>query len=428
MRVVTSRSALSKSGAIAGLAVLALVVSACGSKSSSSPATSASPAASSASAPAASGSSAAASSAPAGSSSAPAASGSSSAPAGGSTSDASKATSAAALGGMDALVAAANKEGALNVIALPPDWADYADIIAGFQKKYPGIKLTSLLPDASSAQEISAAQTAKGTDQAPDVFDVGSAVALASTQYFAPYQVAAWKDIPAANKESTGLWVNDYTGVMSVGYNADLTGELTSLADLTNPKLKGLVALNGDPTQANSPLQAVMMASLANGGSLSDISKGVDYFKSLKAAGTLSSTKSSSQAVAAGSIGVVFDWSYNQLAITQAGAKAGLTWKTFTPKGVTLTSYYNQAINKDAPHPAAARLWEEYLYSAEAQNFWMKGGALPILYNAMKTAGTLDAAAAKNLPAITGDIQSMTPEQNTAANKYLAANWAKAVG
>ena len=326
-------------------------------------------------------------------------------------------------------MAAANKEGALNVIALPPDWADYAEIIAGFQKKYPGIKLTSLLPDASSAQEISAAQTAKGTDQAPDVFDVGSAVALASTQYFAPYQVSAWKDIPAANKEATGLYYNDYTGVMSVGYNADLVGgALTSLSDLTNPKLKGLVALNGDPTQANSPLQAVMMASLGSGGTLDDISKGVDYFKSLKAAGTLSSTKSSSQAVAAGSIGVVFDWSYNQLAITAAGQKAGLTWKTFTPKGVTLTSYYNQAISKDAPHPAAARLWEEYLYSAEAQNFWMKGGALPILYSAMKASGALDATAAKNLPAITGDIQSMTAAQNTAANKYLAANWAKAVG
>ncbi len=328
---------------------------------------------------------------------------------------------------MDALVAAANKEGALNVIALPPDWADYADVIKGFQTKYPKIKLTSLLPDASSAQEISAAKSAKGTSQAPDVFDVGSAVALASTAYFAPYKVAAWKDIPDANKEATGLWYNDYTGVMSVGYNSDLTGPLSSLADLTKPALKGLVALNGDPTQANSALQAVEMASLANGGSLDDISKGVDFFKSLKAAGTLSSTKSSSQAVAAGSIGVVFDWSYNQLAITSAGAKAGLTWKTFTPKGVTLTSYYNQAINKDAPHPAAARLWEEYLYTAAAQNLWMNGGALPILYNAMKSAGTLDPAAAKNLPAITGDLVQMNAAQNSKANAYLAANWAKAV-
>jgi putative spermidine/putrescine transport system substrate-binding protein len=66
------------------------------------------------------------------------------------------ATSAADLGGMDALVAAAKKEGTLNVIALPPDWANYGAIISAFGTKY-GIKVTSAQPDASSADEISAA-------------------------------------------------------------------------------------------------------------------------------------------------------------------------------------------------------------------------------------------------------------------------------
>ena len=161
---------------------------------------------------------------------------------------AATATSAADLGGMDGLVAAANKEGALNVIALPPDWADYKDIIAGFQKKYPNIKLTSQQPNISSAEEIAAADTNKGTDTAPDVFDLGAAVTLSSLSHFAPYKVSAWADIPDANKEPTGLWVNDYTGVMTVGYNPDIVGkDITSLDDLKDAKLKGLVALNGDP-------------------------------------------------------------------------------------------------------------------------------------------------------------------------------------
>ena len=407
---------------------MAVVAAACGSSSTSAGggSTSSSPS----SATSAASSMAPSSSAPSSMASSSSAPGSMASSGGGTgtTTDAKTATSAAALGGMTALVAAANKEGALNVIALPPDWSDYADVIAGFQAKYPNIKVNSEQPDISSAAEIAAAKTAKGTDQAPDVFDVGSAVALSSTSYFAPYKVAAWKDIPDANKESTGLWYNDYTGVMSVGYNSDVTGDLTSLSDLTQAKLKGLVALNGDPTQANSPLQAVEMVSLAQGGSLDDISKGVDFFKSLKAAGTFSASKASANLITAGTIGVVFDWSYNQLSYVAAGKKAGLTWKTFTPKGVSLTSYYNQAINKDAPHPAAARLWEEYLYTADAQNLWMKGGALPILYNAMKTAGTLNADDAKNLPPITGTAQEMNAAQNTKANAYLAANWAKAVG
>jgi len=87
------------------------------------------------------------------------------------------ATSAADLGGMDALVAAAKKEGALNVIALPPDWANYGAIISAFGTKY-GIKVTSAQPDASSADEISAANRLKGQGSAPDVFDLGAVLRL----------------------------------------------------------------------------------------------------------------------------------------------------------------------------------------------------------------------------------------------------------
>ena len=40
--------------------------------------------------------------------------------------------SAAACGGMSALVAEAKKEGQLNVITLPSNWANYGAIMAGF--------------------------------------------------------------------------------------------------------------------------------------------------------------------------------------------------------------------------------------------------------------------------------------------------------
>ena len=103
----------------------------------------------------------------------PAASASAAGPA---ASKAKTATSAADLGGMDALVAAAKAEGQINVIALPDDWANYGELKKGFAAKY-GIKVNSILPDASSKEEIDAADKNKGTDKAPDVFDVGSAVA-----------------------------------------------------------------------------------------------------------------------------------------------------------------------------------------------------------------------------------------------------------
>src|SRR5690349_20150569 len=89
-----------------------------------------------------------------------------------------EARSAADFGGMDKLIEAAKAEGELNVIALPPDWANYGTMIKAFGDKY-GIKVNSDQPDANSQDEINAATQLKGQTRAPDVFDLGSNVALA---------------------------------------------------------------------------------------------------------------------------------------------------------------------------------------------------------------------------------------------------------
>jgi putative spermidine/putrescine transport system substrate-binding protein len=336
---------------------------------------------------------------------------------------AATATSAADLGGLDALVAAAKKEGTLNVIALPPDWANYGEIIKAFTAKY-AIKITSANPDGSSQDEINAVKQLKGTDRAPDVLDIGMAVALANTTLFAPYQVSTWKDILDSQKESTGLWFQDYGGYMSIGYDSAKVPAVTSVADLLKPAYKNKVALNGDPTQANAALNGVMMASLANGGSLDDISKGVDFFKQLKKAGNFIPVQATSATVKSGTTPVVFDWDY----LSAAAKKNVPTWQVFVPANAVLGGYYAQAVNKDAPHPAAARLWEEFLFSDAGQNLWLGGGARPVRMDAMTKAGTVDAAAASNLPKVDGTPQFMSADQATSAKAYLAANWSKAIG
>ncbi|MGN6502239.1 MAG: ABC transporter substrate-binding protein, partial [Pseudolysinimonas sp.] len=197
--------------------------------------------------------------------------------------DAATATSAEDFGGMDALVAAAQAEGELNVIALPDNWANYGAIKKAFEDKY-DIAINDADPDISSAEEIAAADNLKGQDTAPDVFDLGTTVTLDSLDYFAPYQVANWDEIPDANKEATGLWVNDYTGSMSIGYDSSLPTP-TSLDDLLKPEYKGAVALNGDPTQAGAALAAVGLATVQQGGTLDDFTPGIDFFAKLNDAG-----------------------------------------------------------------------------------------------------------------------------------------------
>jgi putative spermidine/putrescine transport system substrate-binding protein len=333
-------------------------------------------------------------------------------------------TSVSAGGGMTALVAAAKKEGTLNVIALPPTWANYGAILSAFTAKY-GIKINSALPDGTSQQEVNAVKTENGTAKAPDVLDVGMAVALANTSLFAPYQVSTWSDIPTAQKESTGLWVQDYGGYMAVGYSSKF-GTITSLNDLLKPQFKGAVALNGNPTSANAGLNGVMMASLAEGGSASSIAPGVDFFKKLKAAGNFSPVSATGATIKAGTTPVVFNWDYLNLP-SYVGVS---NWKVFIPQNAVLGGYYAQAINKTAPHPAAARLWEEFLYSQAAsggQNLWLQGGARPVEQAAMQSNGSIDKTAAAKLPAVAGTPTFLSASQSTDAANYLAANWAKAV-
>jgi len=339
---------------------------------------------------------------------------------------AASATSAQALGGMDALVAAAKKEGTLNVIALPPDWANYGEIIKAFTAKY-GIKVDSAQPDASSADEITAAKNLSGQSKAPDVFDLSAAVASANTSMFAPYKVTTFGEVPDKLKDANGTWVNDYGGFMSIGYDAGKVPAPASVTDLLKPAYKGKVALNGDPTKAGAAFSGVVMAALGNGGSADDISKGVDFFKQLKSAGNFLPVDPTPATIESGQTPVVIDWDYLNVA-QGAKLKGKLDWKTVVPANAVVGGYYVQAINKDAPHPAAARLWQEFLYSDQGQNLWLKGGARPVREDAMTKAGTIDAAAHSALPPTQGTPVFLTKEQEAKAKNYLAANWANAVG
>ena len=336
--------------------------------------------------------------------------------------DAKTATSAADVGGVDAICAAGKAEGTVNIIATPPDWANYGQMITDFTAKT-GIKVQSDQPDVDSAAEIKAATNLAGTGRQPDIFDLATAVALANTAMFAPYKVAEWADIPDGNKEPTGLWTNNYTGYEAISYDSSL-GTITKMSDLTDPKYKGKVALNGDPLKAAAGFNGVVLAALANGGSADNIAPGVDFFKNLAQSGNLIPVDPDPGTIASGVTPIVIDWTYNEGAQTAKLAPKGIDWKVVVPSDAPpVAAYYNSTINKDAPHPAAARCWMEYIFSPAGQNTWLKGFAAPVTLPAMVKAGTVDAAA---LAAIGSPAQApvtLTADQVKAATDYLTQNW-----
>jgi putative spermidine/putrescine transport system substrate-binding protein len=256
------------------------------------------------------------------------------------------------------------------------------------------------------------------------VFDLGQSVALANTSMFAPYKVVNFDDIPAAFKDADGTWVNDYGGYMSIGYDSAKVPPVTRIEDLLKPEYRGKVALNGDPTQAGAAFSGVLMVALSQGGSADDIAPGVEFFRKLKQAGNFLPVDPTPATIESGQTPVVLDWNYLNAATT---AKLP-SWQVFVPQNALVAGYYYQAINKDAPHPAAARLWQEFLYSDGGQNLYAAGGVRPVRADQMLAAGTIDKASVSKIPVIDGPVTVPSPDQTDKATKYLSENWAKAIG
>lgn len=354
-------------------------------------------------------------------------SGSTGTTAAGASTNPATATSAAAFGGMAGLVAAAQKEGTLNVITLPTNWANYGTIMKDFTAKY-GIKINSANPEGSSQDEINAMKELKGQSRAPDVLDMGTpfAITAAGEGLLAPYKVSTWSDIPADSKDASGLWYGDYGGFVAIGYNrAKVTVAPTSFADLAKPIYKNEVAINGNPTQAGAAFAAVYAAALANGGSFANIAPGIAYFKKLKQVGNFVPVTASPATVENGQTPIVIWWDYLQ-ASEIGSAVPG--WKVVIPSDGHYAAYYDQAISASAPHPAAARLWEEYLYSVSGQNLWLQGEARPIELTTLIQNGAVDKTAEAKLPAAPSTVSFPTEAQLSAAGNVVSQQWASVLG
>jgi len=328
------------------------------------------------------------------------------------------------------IVKNAKKEGKLNTIALPPDWANYGEIISTFSKKY-GIPIDNQNPNGSSAQENEAVRSLKGDSRAPDVVDVGPAFAVsgAAEGLYGRYFVSTFSTIPRSMKDTRGLWWGDYWGAISFGYNQNLIpNPPKTWKDLLKPEYKGKVALNGSPLTSNSAVAGVFAASLGNGGSVKDVGPGIDFFSQLKKSGNFIPVGTTPQTVASGQTPISIDWDYNNLAYVAEFPAA--RWKVNIPSDGVYGGYYAQAINKTAPHPWAARLWEEFLYSDQGQILFLKGFAHPARFNDLAKRKKLPQALLNALPAPTlyANAKFASLGQQTAGKAKIATDWPSKVG
>ena len=342
-------------------------------------------------------------------------------------------TAAPAAMGMDKLIADAKAEGTLNVIALPHDWCNYGEMIETFKKKY-GLAVNEINPDAGSADEVEAIKANKDNKgaQAPDVIDVGFAFGPSSKKdgLIQPYKVSTWDSIPENLKDAEGFWYGDYYGVLTFEVNKAVVKNVPEdWADLLKPEYKGQVALAGDPRKSSQAINAVWAAGLATGGSADNAVPGLDFFKKLNDAGNFVPVIAKPATVAKGETPITIRWDYNALANRDQTA-GNPEIAVVVPKSGVLAGVYVQAISAYAPHPNAAKLWMEFLYSDEGALIWMKGYAHPTRFADMVKRAVVPADIAKKLPPADGYAKAAFPslDQISAAKKAITEGWDKAVG
>ena len=330
------------------------------------------------------------------------------------------------------LVAAAKKEGQLTVIALPHDWVNYGEAIDTFAKKY-GIKINELNPDGGSGDEIEAIKANKDNQgpQAPDVIDVGLSFGpdAKAAGLLSPYKVQTWDTIPDNVKDADGAWYGDYYGALAFEVNLQVIKKPPrDWADLLTPAFKGKVALSGDPRTANQAIMTIGAAALANGGSFDNVKPGLDYFAKLNKAGNFVPLIAVPGTVDSGETPVTVRWDYNALSNRDKSNGNPAIGVTIPASGV-VAGVYVQAISAYAPHPNAARLWMEFLYSDEGQIIWLKGYGHPVRFADLAARGVIPADVAAKLPPAESYAKAVFPTiaQQAAAKQFIADNWDKVV-
>jgi putative spermidine/putrescine transport system substrate-binding protein len=327
------------------------------------------------------------------------------------------------------LIDAAKGEGSLTTIALPHDWCNYGAMIDGFKAKY-GLEVNELNPDAGSGDEIEAIKANKDNPgpQSPDVIDVGitfgdSAKAEGLLQ---PYKVSTWDTIPDDLKDPDGNWYGDYFSILTFETNkAAVPNTPQDWADLLKDEYKNQVALAGDPRASSQAINAVYAAALANGGSLDDAAPGLEFFKQLNEKGNFVPTIAKPGTIDTGATPITIRWAYNALSHKDQAAGNPEIEVTVPASGRFLGAYV-QGISAYAPHPNAAKLWMEYLYSDEGQGHWIDGYCHTTRLDDLKARGVHTDAIAK-LPDIEGAVYP-TAEQAAAARDLITTQWDTVVG
>ncbi len=272
-----------------------------------------------------------------------------------------------------ALIAAAKKEG--SVIWYTTQIVDQfaRPAAARFEKLYPGMKVTLSRTNATTAAIKILNENRAGKNQS-DVFDgTTTVVTLKKAGYVLKWLPDAAARYPAEYKDPEGYWIATNIYVLTPAVNTSLIPpgqEPRTYQALLDPKYRGKM------------VWAVSLSSSASIGFIGTVladmgeDKGLAYLRALKdqrVAGVDVSARQVLDQVIAGEYAIALQI-FNHHAVISAKQGAPVKWIPMEPATGLLSVV---SIPKNAPHPNAAKLFEDFLVSAEGQKVYQTTEYLP---------------------------------------------------
>ena len=268
---------------------------------------------------------------------------------------------------LDQIVEGAKKEGKLESVGMPGSWANWQGTWDGIEAEY-GIDHNDT--DMSSGEEIAMFEAYSrvfgdvGHKFGPEAKDKGV------TQ---SYKTSYWDKVPDWAKDPEGHWMIAYTGVTTFITNTDLVANPPkSWADVKAGSYKLTI---GDVVTGATGQGNVLATAYAFGGSIDNIQPGIDFWKEMASAGRIDQGDILLQRIQAGEVECGVTWSYN--ALTYRDQTPNYKFDVCVPSDGAIMSGYASIINKYAPHPHAAALAREYIFSDKGQTNLAIAGAIP---------------------------------------------------
>jgi putative spermidine/putrescine transport system substrate-binding protein len=156
---------------------------------------------------------------------------------------------------------------------------------------------------------------------------------------------------------------------------------------------------------------------------------GLQYFAKLNKSGNFVPVIGKEATLAQGTTPIVVRWDYNALG-DRDSLKGNPNVQVVVPKSGVVAGVYAQAISAYAPHPNAAKLWMEYLYSDQGQLTWLKGYCHPIRFNDLMANHKVPADLLAKLPPAAAYEKAVFPsvEQQDTFNAVITKQWDRVVG